>query len=138
MPRMIQPSPLLRGVLKADVVLSAATMLTMTLGAVPLSLATGVPEGVLRAVGFALLPWLALLLWLLRRAQVPALGVWAVIVLNALWAVDCVLVAIGSMPGAGWHLTAAGLGFAITQAVGTGLLAEFQFLGMKRSQPVAA
>ncbi|MEO7852262.1 MAG: hypothetical protein ABIR94_08410 [Rubrivivax sp.] len=138
MSRMIQPSPLLRGVLKADLVLSAATALSMTLGAGPLSSATGLPEGLLLAVGVALLPWLALLLWLQRRAQLPSMGVWAVIVLNALWAVDCVLVAAVAMPGAGWHLTAAGLGFAITQAVGTVLLAEFQFLGLKHSRPVAA
>ncbi len=138
MSRMMQPGPLLRGVLKIDLVLSAATMLSMLLGAGPLSVVTGLPEGVLLAVGLVLLPWCALLLWLINRVQVPRAAVWAVIALNALWAVDCALLAVGALPGASWQLTPAGIGFALTQAVATLLMAEVEWLGLKRSRPLTA
>ena len=127
----IQPHALLRAALKADLVLSAATALSLLLGGEMLSRTTGLPEPLLFGVGLALLPWLA------TRTRLPVALVWAVIVLNGVWAVDCTLVATGAMPLADWQLTSAGIGFVIAQAVGVVLLALFEYLGLARSHRIA-
>ena len=133
----IQPHALLRAALKADLVLSAATALSLLLGGEMLSRTTGLPEPLLFGVGLALLPWLALLAWVATRTRLPVALVWAVIVLNGVWAVDCTLVATGAMPLADWQLTSAGIGFVIAQAVGVVLLALFEYLGLARSHRIA-
>jgi hypothetical protein len=132
MSRWIEPSVWLRNVLKADALLSTATLAGMTLGAAALAAATGLPQALLVAVGIGLIPWVAFLLWVATRPAGPAAAVWAVIVLNLVWAVDGALVAFG----VGFAPTALGVGFAAFSALGTLLLAELQFVGLRRSLPL--
>jgi hypothetical protein len=134
----IVPGPFLRAVLKLDAGLSAATALLFTAGGTALAAATGAPATLLLAIGLALVPWVALLLWVATRPAVPAALVWLVIGLNAVWALDCALVALGFGAGFGLVPTAAGVGFAAAQATGTALLAAFEWVGLRRSAPLAA
>lgn len=129
MNRTIRPSNFLRQVLEADALLSAATAATMIAGASALAGATGVPPAVLLATGVAIVPWVAYLLWAATRPALPAAAVWWVIGLNVVWAVDCALLALGVW----FDPTAAGVAFAVAQAVGVLVLAELQFVGLKRS-----
>lgn len=133
MNRTIRPSNFLRQVLKVDALLSAATAAAMTFGASVLAPATGLPQALLVVAGAALVPWVAYLLWVATRPAVPVAAVWLVIGLNLLWAVDCTLLALG----VGFEPTAIGVAFAVAQAVGVMVLAELQFVGLRRS-PAAA
>ena len=65
--------------------------------AAPLGAVTGVPEMLLRSVGLALLPYVAWLLWLARRPSVPRGTAWTMVAINALYAIECVL-----LPLLGW------------------------------------
>lgn len=129
MNRTIRPSNFLRQVLKADALLSAATAAAMILGASALAPATGLPQTLLVVIGVALVPWVAFLLWAATRPVVPVAAVWLVIGLNLLWAVDGTLLAFG----VGFEPTAVGVSFAVAQAVGVLVLAELEFVGLKRS-----
>jgi hypothetical protein len=134
MSKLIQPSQFLRNVLKADALLSAATAVTMTLGASVLAPATGLPHTLLTIVGVALIPWVAFLLWVATRRVVPAAAVWTVIGLNLVGAVDCALVAFG----VGFNPTALGVGFAAVNGLGALLLADLEYMGLRRSTPALA
>ena len=131
---LIQPGAFLRQVLKADALLSAATAAAMTLGATVLAPITGLPASLLIVVGLALIPWVAFLLWVATRPAVPAAAVWAVIVLNLVWVVDCALVAFGLA----FAPTTWGVGFAAVNALGTLLLADLEYIGLRRSAHAVA
>ena len=60
--------------------------------------------------------------------------VWAVIIGNVLWAGDSILLLL-----TGWIEPAAlGYAFFVTQALAVILFAELQYVGLRRSEPVAA
>ena len=128
-------SPFLRRVLLADAAASGLTGLMMALGAdAPLAGLLGVPAALLRYAGLALLPFAGFVLWLAtREAAVPRLAVWVVILGNALWAVDSLALLLS-----GWIApTALGIGFVAAQALAVAVLAELQYVGLRRSQPAA-
>ncbi len=130
----IEPSPFLRRVLLADAVCSGAMGLLLAALAGPLSRWFGLPLPMLREVGLFLLGFAALVAVLgLRRAS-PRLLVWVVIIGNALWALDSVLLLVS-----GWvaPTTLGGL-FVVAQALVVALLAELEYVGLRRSAPVAA
>ena len=129
---MIEPSPLLRRVLVADAVIcliAAADLILLTGLARDL---TGLPEGLLRGAGIVLLVVAATVLWLARRAQVPALAIKVLIALNLVWAVDSVLLLLS-----GWvEPTAFGTSVVLVQAAVTLVVAGLQAAGLARSRPV--
>ena len=85
---------------------------------------TGVPEMLLRSVGLALLPYVAWLLWLARRPSVPRGTAWTMVAINALYAIECVL-----LPLLGWIApNALGWAFLLVQAVVVG---SFALLGTR-------
>jgi hypothetical protein len=122
-------TPMLRNVLRVDAVLSGLTALALVADAEPLSAMTGLPAGALRAIGMALVPWTALLAWLASRSVFPSAALVTVIALNFVWALDCALAAFGVVG------SPAGLGVAVLtlQAVGTVMLAEFEWIGLRRA-----
>jgi hypothetical protein len=134
MSTIIPTGTFLRNALKLDAALSTVMLAGMTVGAATLAPATGLPQGLLVAVGVGLIPWVAFLLWMATRPAVPAAAVWGVIVLNLAWVVACVAVAFGL----GFEPTTMGVGFAAVTALGTLLLAELQFVGLRRSTPAWA
>jgi hypothetical protein len=122
-------TPMLRNVLRVDAALSGLTALALMVDAEPLSAMTGLPAGILRAIGVALVPWTALLAWLASRPVFPSAALVTVIALNFVWALDCALAAFGVIG------SPAGLGVAVLalQAVGTVVLAEFEWVGLRRA-----
>src|SRR3954453_6568100 len=130
----ILPSDFLRRVLLVDAASCIGMGLMLAALAVPLSRWFGLPAGMLREVGLFLLAFAVLVAALgLRRAS-PRLLFWMVVVGNALWALDSVLLLVS-----GWGApTALGGGFVGAQALVVALLAELEFSGLCRSAPLAA
>ncbi len=94
----------------------------------------GLPELLLRASGAVLLPFAALLAYLALREQVNRMAVWAVVIGNGLWAADSLLLLLS-----GWVApTPAGYAFVIAQALAVLMYAEFQYVGLRRSERAVA
>jgi hypothetical protein len=130
----IQSSPLLRQALVADATTSAAFGLMMLIGAGALSGLFGLPEMLLRIAGAVLLPYAAFIGWLGLREQIQKPVAWAVVLGNALWAADSLLLLVS-----GWVTpTGAGTAFVIAQALVVLMYAEFQYVGLRRSQVAMA
>jgi hypothetical protein len=125
----IQPTVLLRRVLWADAVVSAAVGALMALGANALQGLLGLPASLLTLAGVALFPYAAYVAWLATRGAVPRAAVWAAIVVNVVWAIDCALLLLGST------LRPTGLGeaFVALQIVTVLVFAELEFIGLKRA-----
>src|SRR4029079_10552459 len=90
----VASSPLLREALVADATTSAAFGLMMLIGAGPLSGIFGLPEMLLRIAGLVLLPYAAFVGWLALREQIQKPFAWAVVLGNALWVVDSLLLLV--------------------------------------------
>jgi hypothetical protein len=129
----IVPSPLLRQALLADAATSAACGLLMALAAGPLSGILGLPEMLLRLAGIVLLPYAGFIAWLGLRDEVHRAVAWAVVLGNAIWALDSFL-----LLASGWvEPTRAGYAFVIAQSLAVLMYAEFQYVGLRRSAPPA-
>lgn len=130
----IHPSPLLRQALLADATTSAAFGLLTLLGAGPLSHLLGLPDMLLRISGALLLPYAAFIGYLGLRERLPTPIVWAVVLGNAIWAADSILLLLS-----GWVApTSAGYAFVIMQALVVLMYADFQYVGLRRSGTVTA
>jgi hypothetical protein len=126
-----RPSLFLRRALLADAAASGATGLLMAAGADAFSGPLGLPVVLLREAGLVLLPYAALLAWLGLRESLPRAAVWAVIVCNALWAAESLL-----LLASGWVApTALGVAFVVAQALAVAGLAGLQWQGLRRSAP---
>jgi hypothetical protein len=127
-------TPFLRRVLVADATISGATGVLMIVGAGALEPWLGVPAWLLRTAGIALLPFAALVGLAATRASLPRSAVLAVIALNVLWAIECLVVL-----ATGWlDPTRFGIAFIVAQAVTVVVLAELQWVGLRRAVPAAA
>jgi hypothetical protein len=130
---LARPTPFLRWALFADAIATGATGLLMTFAAGTLAPLLQLPESLLFYAGLPLIPYAAFVGWLARRDAMPRFAVWAVIVLNVLWAADCALLAFG-----GWFApNALGVAFVLMQAVVVAAFAELQYIGLKRSAVIA-
>jgi glucose uptake protein GlcU len=127
-------SPFLRRALLADALISGATGLLMLIGANVLASLLGLPEALLRYAGLVLLPYAALVAYVATREQLRRWAVWAVIVANAIWAVDSIILLLS-----GW-LTPNALGYAFItfQALIVAAFAEIQYFGLRRSMTTVA
>jgi hypothetical protein len=124
----------LRRVLLADAATCAAAGLLMWLRASQLEQSLGLPTALSRYAGISLLPVAAYLVYLARREQLSRSAVLIVIGLNALWAVDSILLVLS-----GWlELTGSGYAFVIVQAVGVAMFAGLEYFGLRRSATAAA
>jgi hypothetical protein len=80
-----------------------------------------------------LLPIAALIAYLATRERLSRTGVWAVIVLNAIWAADSILLLLS-----GWvEPTRLGHAFVIAQALVVPIFAELEHFGLRRVRGVA-
>jgi hypothetical protein len=127
-------SSFLRRVLAADGAISGATGLAMALGGGVLEPVLGVPAGLLRWAGLALLPFALLVFGLSRRHRLPRASVWTVIALNVAWVAASVLLLLG-----GW-IEPNGLGYAfiLGQAAAVAVFAEMQYVGLRKSAAAVA
>lgn len=126
---MISSSQFLRRALLADAIFSGTGALAMAPGASMLAALLDLPEALLRETGLFLFAYAALVAWLGTRAAAPKLLVAIVIAGNAAWTIASIaLLFSGSVsPNLLGEL------FVVAQAIGTGVLAELQYIGLRRS-----
>jgi len=128
------PSSLLRKALLADALLSGTTAMLLVVAAGPLSGLLGLSATLLRGTGLFILPFVVLAASIRLRTRISRIPVFLLVFCNALWAVDSVLVLL-----LGWiEPTAPGEVFVVSQALAAGVLAELQFIGLRRSTLVEA
>ena len=129
-----QSNSFLRTVLLADAIASGATGLLMIAGAGLLDGLLGLPVALLREAGLVLIPYVAFVAWVGTRDAISRNAVQAVIVLNVLWVAG----SIGLMVS-GWVApTMLGAAFVIAQGAVVAVLAELQFVGLRRGATAAA
>jgi hypothetical protein len=131
---LVRPDSFLRRVLLADAAVSALVGLLMAAAAAALQDLLALPSGLLAGAGVALLPYAACLAWIATRAVVPRVAVWLPIVLNLLWAIDCLYVGFGG----GYAPNVFGQAFAVVQVLTVLAFAELEFMGLRRSAALAA
>jgi hypothetical protein len=129
--RMSNPATFLRTVLTVDSIGCAVSGAALIAGASLLAAPLGLSFTLLEGAGIILLPFAGLLGWLASRETPPATGVWAVILLNALWVIESLVLAIGS----GAQPTTLGVVVIIGQALMGAILAALEFIGLKRLRP---
>jgi hypothetical protein len=127
-------TPFLRNVLVTDAVTCGAAAILMIVGTPYLSPLLGLPSGLLFWAGIALVPFVAVLLGTLRRQSVPRLIMIDLIAVNALW----VAASFGLLFSGLVSPNALGIAFVAAQAVAVAVLAELQFVGMRRAMNAAA
>ena len=130
---MIAPSTFLRRALLLDAASCAALGLLLAVCAAPLGWWFHLPLPLLREAGLVLLAFAAFLAWACTRPLLPRLLVLAIVAGNALWALDSVLLLLP-----GW-IAPNGLGasFILVQAIATALIAELEYVGLRRSATAA-
>ncbi|MER6831814.1 hypothetical protein ABT352_37905 [Streptosporangium sp. NPDC000563] len=120
---------LLTRVLRTDAVLTGGFALLLAVAATPLAGLLALPEPLIRWAGIGLLPFTAFVAYLATRPVPPRAGVWTLIVVNVLWAVDSVLLLF-----TGWvDPNPLGVAFVVAQALLVGAFAELQYVGLRRA-----
>ena len=131
---MIQSSPFLRRVLLADTIFSGAGAVSFTLGAAILANLTELPETLSRETGLVLILYTALVGWLAMRSAMPRAWIVLVIAINGLWTIASIALLLSGTI----HPNLFGEIVVVLQAVATGVLAELQYLGLRRSHGAIA
>jgi hypothetical protein len=126
---MINPSPFLRRAIQADAVFSGVGALLMTFGAGALAPLLELPEALLRETGLFLIAYTALVGWLGTRQSMPKILVTIVIAGNAAWT----LASIALLFSGAVTPNILGEAFVTAQAIATGVLAELQYIGLRKS-----
>jgi hypothetical protein len=131
--RTSHTSTFLRRALMADAVLTGTTAIALIAAPAMLEPLLGLPAALLRGAGLSLVPFTALLIYLLRKDSLPRAAAWFVIACNALWAIDSVALLL-----TGWvDPTLIGQAFVVFQAVVVAAFAEAQYMGLRRLSPLA-
>ena len=127
-------TPFLRQALRVDALVSGAAGLLMVTAAPYLAPLLDLPAGLLFWAGAALFPFVALLLIVAGRSETSRLTMFDIIGVNALWvAASITLLVSGAV-----EPNLLGYAFVIAQALAVALLAELQFIGMRRSAALNA
>lgn len=132
--RSIQSSTFLRRVLLLDAVSSGSMGLMLLLFAAPAAAVLNLPAALLSEAGLILLPFAAFVGYLASREIPGRAAVWVVIALNIIWVVDSTMLLF-----TGWvEPNALGYAFVVGQALFVAVLAELEYLGLRRSTAAAA
>ena len=131
---MIHASTFLRRALLADAVFSGVAALGFTFGAGAFATLFHLPEALLRETGLFLIAYTALVGWLASRGAVPKALIMLVIVGNAAWTLGSIALLFSgavspNLPG---QL------MIVAQAIATGVFAELQYVGLRRSGSTVA
>jgi hypothetical protein len=124
------PTRLLRIALRVDALGSAAFGVLGLVAGPLLEDMLGTPMALLWPVSVGLLAWGAGLWLVASRPLISASAVWTIIVLNLAWvAISVVALA------AGWFaLTQLGVVFVLTQAAAVALIADVEFVGLRKAR----
>jgi hypothetical protein len=132
--QLFPTSTFLRRVLLADAATCVASGLLLALGAGQLQQLLGLPTELSRYAGLSLLPFAAVLLYLATRENLSPSAVWTIIVLNALWTIDSILLLLS-----GWVApNQLGSAFVVVQALGVAMFAALEYFGLRKSTTVTA
>lgn len=127
---MIHPSLFLRRALQADAIFSGVSALMLVFGADLFASLTNLPEVFLRNTGLVLVVYAALMGYLGTRSMMSKAAVWAVIAVNAIWAIDSFILLVS-----GWvSPNLLGQALIVMQAVAVGVFAELQLIGLRKSE----
>lgn len=130
----IRSSSFLRRVLLIDAVSSGGMGVAMILFSALLADVLALPADLISQAGVVLIPFAAFVGYLATRAELSRLAVWSVIALNVVWAIDSFVLLM-----TGWvSPNALGYAFVIGQAVVVAVLADLEYVGLRKSAPVAA
>ena len=128
---MIQPSLFLRRAILADAIFSGVSAVVLTSGAGLLAPWFSLPEALLRETGLFLIAYAALVGWLGTRQAMPKALVLIVVAGNAAWTLASI--ALLFSPWVSPNLL--GEIVVVAQAIATGVLAELQYVGLRKSVP---
>ena len=126
---MIQSSLFLRRALLADAIFSGVSAVGLTLGAGAFASLFNLPEALLRETGLFLIAYTALVGWLGTRESVPKALVLIVIAGNAAWT----LASIALLFSGAVSPNLLGEIVVVAQAIATGVFAELQYIGLRKS-----
>ena len=126
---MINPSSFLSRALLADAVFSGVAAVLLTLGAGVLAPSLNLPEALLRESGLFLIAYTALVGWLGTRQLVLKALVLLVIVGNAAWTLGSIALLFSGAVSP----NLLGILFVVAQAIATGVFAELQYIGLRKS-----
>ena len=131
---MIESSAFLRRAIQADAIFSGASAVILTIGGGEIAPLLNLPEALLRETGLFLIAYTALVGWLATRSTVAKALVLLVIVGNAAWTLGSIaLLFSGAVsPNLGGEL------MVVAQAIATGVFAELQYVGLRKSGNVVA
>jgi len=126
---MIHPSLFLRRAILADAIFSGVSAALLTFGAGDFAPLLNLPEALLRESGLFLIAYTALVGWLGTRQAMPKALVAIVIAGNAAWTLASIALLFSDA------VTPNLLGDAAVamQAIVVGVLAELQYIGLRRS-----
>ena len=126
---MIHPSVFLRRAIQADAIFSGVSAVLLTFGAGDIAPLLNLPEALLRESGLFLIAYTALVGWLGTRQTMPKALVAIVIAGNAAWALASIALLFSDavMPNL------LGEAAVAMQAIVVGVLAELQYVGLRRS-----
>jgi len=126
---MIQPSLFLRRALLADAVCSGISALGLTFGASAFAVLLGLPEALLLETGLFLIAYAAFVGWLGTRQSMLKPLVAIVIAGNAAWT----LASIALLFSGAVSPNLLGEIAVVAQAIATGVFAELQYVGLRKS-----
>ena len=131
---MIDASTFLRRALLADAIFSGVAAVGFTFGAGAFASLFNLPEALLREIGLFLIAYTALVGWLASRGSVARPLVLLVVVGNAAWTVGSIALLLSGAvsPNIGGEL------MVVAQAIATGVFAELQYVGLRKSGNVVA
>jgi hypothetical protein len=131
---MIMPSLFLRRALLADTIFSGVGAVMFSLAASELAPLFNLPEALLLETGLFLIAYTALVGWMSTRQSLPRILVGIVVVGNAAWTLASIALLFSGA------VTPSLLGEAavVAQAIATGMLAELQYIGLRRSGGIVA
>ena len=131
---MIHASLLLRRAFLLDTITSGMMALLLTFGAGELAPLLNLPEELLRETGLVLIAYTALVGWLATRPSVPKALIMLVVAGNAVWTLAsfALLLSGAVSPNVFGEIA------VVAQALATGIFAELQYIGLRRSAGVVA
>ncbi|HEY0569008.1 MAG TPA: hypothetical protein VGD13_12930 [Xanthobacteraceae bacterium] len=126
---MINPSSLLSRALLADAVYSGVSAVGLTVGAGALAPFLNLPEALLQETGLFLIAYTALVGWLGTRQSMPKALVLLVIAGNAAWTLGSIALLFSGAVSP----NLLGEIVVVAQAMATGVFAELQYVGLRKS-----
>lgn len=124
----------LRRALLVDAVATVAMGALLAAAAAPLAGLLGLPAGLLRWAGIALVPFAGVLAYFALRPRISTGAAYTLIVCNVLWVADSLI-----LLATDWvRPTGLGIAFVVAQAAAVALFTWLEYAGVRRAGQLAA